>query len=89
MPVEVKIPSTGESISEVRIAEWLKSEGDEVELDEPIVEVESDKASLELPAPASGVLSKIIKKDGESCGVGDVIAVIEESSEARKDGGKN
>jgi 2-oxoglutarate dehydrogenase E2 component (dihydrolipoamide succinyltransferase) len=88
MPVEVKIPSAGESISEVRIAEWLKSEGDEVELDEPIVEVESDKASLELPAPASGVLSKILKKNGESCGVGDVIAVIEERTEARKGGGE-
>jgi len=88
MPVEVKIPSTGESISEVRIAEWLKSEGDEVELDEHIVEVESDKASLELPAPASGVLSKILKKNGESCGVGDAIAVIQERPEARKGGGK-
>ena len=88
MSVEVKIPSTGESISEVRVAEWLKSEGDEVELDESIVEVESDKASLELPAPAGGVLSKILKKSGESCGVGDVIAVIEERSEARKGGGK-
>ena len=80
MPVEVTIPEAGESISEVQIASWLKSVGDEVMLDEPIVEVESDKASLELPAPASGILSEILKANGAACAVGDVIALITEQA---------
>ncbi len=80
MSVEIKIPSVGESVSEVELGEWLKKEGDAVALDETIVMLESDKATVELPAPASGVLGKILKKQGDSALVGEVIAVIEEGA---------
>ena len=78
MAVELKIPSAGESISEVQIGEWLKAEGDYVERDEVVVEIETDKASMELPAPAAGVLTKQLRKAGEIVPVGAVIATIEE-----------
>lgn len=82
MPVELKVPEVGESISEVFIGEWLKSEGDKVEKDEPLVEVETDKATLEVPASVSGVLAKVLKKQGDSAQVGEVIAHIEEGDAA-------
>ncbi len=78
MAVQLKIPEAGESVSEVHIGEWLKSEGDYVEQDEPVVELESDKATMELPAPVSGILSRIIRKKGDVCDVGEVIGEIEE-----------
>ncbi len=78
MPVELKVPQSGESITEVQIGEWRKSPGDYVELDEVLVEIETDKASMELPAPVSGTLTKILKGSGVDAAVGDVIALIEE-----------
>ena len=81
MPVELTIPDVGESISEVFIGTWLKAEGDAVKKDEPLVEVETDKATLEVPAPQSGTLSRILKRQGESANVGDVIAQISEDGE--------
>lgn len=81
MSVEVSIPELGESITEAVIAAWLKSDGDVVAVDEPICELETDKANTEMPAPASGVL-QIVKAEGETVQVGDVIARIEEGSRA-------
>lgn len=78
MTVELRVPSAGESITEVQIGQWLKGEGDRVERDEAVVEIETDKASMELPSPASGVLSKQLKPAGEIVPVGAVIALIEE-----------
>lgn len=78
MPVELKVPQSGESITEVQIGEWRKSAGDYVEVDEVLVEIETDKASMELPAPVSGTLTKILKANGAEAAVGDVIALIEE-----------
>jgi 2-oxoglutarate dehydrogenase E2 component (dihydrolipoamide succinyltransferase) len=72
----LKIPALGESIQEVQIARWLKREGEAVVEDENVVELETDKASMELPAPASGVLTKILKRDGESVSIGETIAVL-------------
>ncbi len=80
MPVDLKVPSVGESITEVFIGSWLKREGEAVEKDEPLVEVETDKATLEVPAAVSGVLSEVLKKEGESAEVGEVIARIEEGA---------
>lgn len=74
MDVAIKIPELGESIQEVQIGKWLKAEGDAVAQDEDIVELETDKASMELPAPATGVLEEIVKKEGEVVAIGDVIA---------------
>lgn len=82
MPLELKIPSVGESVSEVELGEWLKGEGEAIEQDETLVMLESDKASIELPAPASGVLSKVLKSQGDVAAVGEVIALIEEGAAA-------
>lgn len=81
MSIELKIPELGESIQEVQIGKWLKQPGDAVEQDEDIVELETDKASMELPAPAAGVLAEILKQEGDTVSVGDVIAYVDEEAE--------
>lgn len=78
MSLEVKIPAMGESISEVVLARWLKNSGDFVRMDEPVCEIESDKASMEIPAPASGVITIKKELEGQTLPVGSVIATIEE-----------
>ncbi len=78
---DVTIPSVGESITEVTIATWLKEDGDYVEMDEAICEIESDKATLELPAPVSGVL-KIITEEGDTVDIGTKVAVLDETASA-------
>ena len=83
MTVELRVPEVGESITEVQIGTWLKKEGDRIERDEALVEIESDKATLELPAPVSGLLSKVLKKQGEMAKVGDLIAEIGEGDDAK------
>lgn len=82
MTIELKVPSPGESISEVIIAQWLKKEGDTVAQDENVVEIDSEKATLEVGAPRAGRISKLLKKDGETAAVGETIALIEESGAA-------
>src|SRR5882672_5996218 len=77
MPVELKVPSVGESISEVEIGEWLKSKGEFVAKDEPVVTLESEKATVELPAPVSGVIADVVKKKGDTAAVGEVIGFID------------
>jgi len=84
MSVELKIPSVGESISEVQIGAWRKSQGERVAEDEIVAELETDKATFELPAPAAGVLTKILKKAGESASVGEVIALLGDGAEGAK-----
>ena len=76
MPLEIKIPAVGESITEVTIAKWLKQDGEAVKRDEVIAELESDKATFELPAEADGVL-KIRVAEGETIGIGTVIAELD------------
>ncbi|HEV3024190.1 MAG TPA: 2-oxoglutarate dehydrogenase complex dihydrolipoyllysine-residue succinyltransferase, partial [Pirellulales bacterium] len=77
--VELKVPTVGESITEVQIGDWLKGEGEFVEKDQPVVEIESDKATVELSAPTSGKISKVIKRKGERANVGEVIGHVDES----------
>jgi 2-oxoglutarate dehydrogenase E2 component (dihydrolipoamide succinyltransferase) len=77
MAIELKVPEVGESITEVVIGTWKKREGDGVALDEPVVEIESDKATVELPAPAAGTVAKILKASGEKAVVGEVIGYME------------
>ena len=76
MSIEVKIPSIGESISEVQIAEWLKKDGEEVKKDENVAVIDSEKTTLELPAPDSGRL-KILHQSGETVHIGEIVARIE------------
>ncbi|MDQ3024140.1 MAG: E3 binding domain-containing protein, partial [bacterium] len=84
MAVEIKVPSIGESINEVVVSAWLKNEGDSVNRDESVVELESDKATVEVPAPVSGTVTKVLKRAGESAMVGEVIAYLEEGAGAAK-----
>jgi len=79
MVSNVEVPALGESITEAVVSHWLKNEGDRVTLDEPICELESDKATVDLPAPASGVLHPK-KQAGETARVGEVIAEIDEAA---------
>ncbi len=76
MPTEIKIPAVGESITEVTIAKWLKKDGEAVKRDEVIAELESDKATFELPAEADGTL-KILVAEGETIGIGTAIAQLD------------
>jgi len=79
MLLEMRVPSPGESISEVEIAEWLVEDGDYVEKDQAIAEIDSDKATLELPAEESGTI-KIVVGDGETVAVGDIVCIIDTSA---------
>jgi len=81
--IELKVPEVGESISEVEIGTWFKNEGDAVQKDEKLVEIETDKVTVELPAPSSGVLGKILRQKGESASVGDVIGRLDEGAAAK------
>ncbi len=83
MSVELKVPTVGESITEVEIGDWLRSEGETVERDEPVVVIETEKATVELPAPVSGSVTKILKQRGEKASVGEVIGYMDEG-EARQ-----
>ncbi|HKP94405.1 MAG TPA: 2-oxoglutarate dehydrogenase complex dihydrolipoyllysine-residue succinyltransferase [Fibrobacteria bacterium] len=78
MAIELVVPKVGESITEVQIAEWLKKEGDRVERDGNVAVIETDKATVELPAPAGGILAKVLKAKGATAKVGEVIGYIEE-----------
>jgi 2-oxoglutarate dehydrogenase E2 component (dihydrolipoamide succinyltransferase) len=73
---KIIVPSLGESITEATVAKWLKNEGDSVEVDEPIVELETDKVNLEVPSPIEGILSKINFKDGATVEVGALLGSI-------------
>jgi 2-oxoglutarate dehydrogenase E2 component (dihydrolipoamide succinyltransferase) len=82
MPLELKVPEVGESITEVMIGTWKKKEGDAVTVDESIVEIESDKATVELPAPRAGTVTKVLKGSGEKAKVGEVIGYMEPAGAA-------
>ena len=79
MSEKILVPVLGESITEATVAKWLKNEGDTVEADEAIVELETDKVNLEVPSPIDGVLSEINSKDGETVEVGALLGTISQS----------
>jgi 2-oxoglutarate dehydrogenase E2 component (dihydrolipoamide succinyltransferase) len=87
MALEMKVPSPGESITEVEIAQWLVEDGDYVEKDQPIAEVDSDKATLELPAEASGIIT-LMAEEGDAVAVGAVVCLIDTDA-PRPSGGKS
>jgi len=82
MSIEIKVPPLGESVAEGTIARWMKSVGDAVAQDEPIAELETDKVTLEVPAPAAGVLSSIVAEAGATVSINAVIALMEEGAAA-------
>jgi len=80
MSEEIVVPVLGESITEATVAKWLKNQGDTVETDEPIVELETDKVNLEVPSPIDGILGEIKAKDGEIVKVGSVLGLISQGN---------
>jgi len=82
MAIELKIPEVGESITEVEIGGWLKNQGDSVKKDDPLVTLESEKATVELPAPEAGRITQILKQQGEVAKVGEVIGYLEKDGHA-------
>ncbi len=87
MSLEIKVPTVGESITEVTLAQWLKQDGDYVEMDENIAELESDKATFELPAEKAGIL-RIIAQEGDTLEIGAVVCTIEDGDAPAASGEK-
>ena len=77
MTIELKVPTLGESITEATVSKWLKKIGEPFEEDDPLVEIETDKITVEVPAPSAGVLSKIKVEEGKDINIGGVLAIIE------------
>src|SRR5277367_5412042 len=79
---EIRVPTLGESVTEATIGRWFKRAGDAVAVDEPLVELETDKVTIEVPAPSAGTLGEIIAKDGETVAVGALLGQINEGGGA-------
>src|SRR5271168_3703747 len=75
---EIRVPTLGESVTEATIGRWFKKAGDSVAVDEPLVELETDKVTIEVPAPSAGVLGEIAAKDGDTVAVGALLGQITE-----------
>src|SRR6187200_2815500 len=86
MAVSVQMPALGESVTEGTVTRWLKQEGDTVEVDEPLLEVSTDKVDTEIPSPAAGVLTKIVAQEDDTVEVGGELAVIGDAGEDSGDG---
>jgi 2-oxoglutarate dehydrogenase E2 component (dihydrolipoamide succinyltransferase) len=84
MATEIRVPTLGESVTEATIGKWFKQPGEAVAVDEPLVELETDKVTIEVPAPSAGVLSDIAAKDGETVAVGALLGRIEEGAAGAK-----
>ncbi len=80
MGEKILVPALGESITEATVSKWLKNEGDAVNVDEAIVELETDKVNLEVPSPSSGILTEIKSKDGDTVEVGAVLGTISQEN---------
>ena len=81
---EIRVPTLGESVTEATIGKWFKKAGDAVAVDEPLVELETDKVTIEVPAPAAGVLAEIAAKDGDTVAVGALLGQIKDGAGAPK-----
>ncbi len=81
MAFSVQMPALGESVTEGTVTRWLKQEGDTVELDEPLLEVSTDKVDTEIPSPAAGVLTKIVAHEDDTVEIGGELAVIGDAAE--------
>ena len=78
MSIELKVPALGESITEATVSKWLKKIGEPFETDEPLVEIETDKITVEIPAPSAGVLTEIKVQAGKDVNIGGVLGIIGE-----------
>src|SRR5512145_1737940 len=84
MALEIKVPALGESVTEATVAKWFKTVGEAVAADEPLVELETDKVTVEVNAPAAGTLSQIVANSGETVGVGALLGSIAEGAAPAK-----
>ena len=84
MPTEVRVPTLGESVTEATVATWFKKPGDTVAADEMLCELETDKVTVEVPAPAAGTLAEIVAKEGDTVGVNALLAQIAEAGVQRQ-----
>src|SRR5512141_1154212 len=82
--VDIRVPTLGESVTEATVGKWFKRPGDAVAVDEPLVELETDKVTIEVPAPAAGVLGEIAAKDGDTVAVGALLGQITDGAAAAK-----
>ena len=80
MAEKITVPTLGESVTEATVSKWLKSQGEKVSADEPLVELETDKVNVEVPSPTSGVLGNIVVKEGETVNVGSLLGTVDNSS---------
>ena len=85
MAEKITVPTLGESVTEATVSKWLKSKGDKVSADEPLVELETDKVNVEVPSPTSGVLGNISVKEGETVNVGSLLGTVDSSSGTKTD----
>src|SRR5688572_26386791 len=88
MATPVAMPQLGESVVEGTILTWLKHEGDSVDVDEPIVEISTEKVDTEIPSPVAGVMSKVLVPEGETVEVGTALCEIDEGGTASGDGAR-
>ena len=79
MAEKITVPTLGESVTEATVSKWLKSQGDKVSVDEPLVELETDKVNVEVPSPTSGILGSIVVKEGETVNVGSLLGTVDNS----------
>ena len=79
MSEKITVPTLGESVTEATVSKWLKSKGEKVIVDEPLVELETDKVNVEVPSPISGILESISVKEGETVNVGSLLGTVDKS----------
>src|ERR1700742_4612198 len=84
MTIDIKVPAMGESVTEATVARWFKKEGDSVKRDEPLLELETDKVTVEVPSPAEGMLESISVKAGDTVEVGALLGAIAEGKAGAK-----
>ena len=84
MAEKITVPTLGESVTEATVSKWLKSKGEKVNADEPLVELETDKVNVEVPSPTSGVLGNIVVKEGETVNVGSLLGTVDNSSSGKE-----
>ncbi len=84
MSEKITVPTLGESVTEATVSKWLKSQGEKVSADEPLVELETDKVNVEVPSPTSGILGRIAVKEGETVNVGSLLGTVENSSTTKE-----
>jgi len=85
---DIRVPTLGESVTEATIGKWFKHPGDAVAVDEPLVELETDKVTIEVPAPAAGVLASVAAKDGDTVAVGALLGQIQDGATAKAPTGR-